>query len=253
MMDVNKGFAKLTKLLLGKELGPVVDYEEWLNERMDVGRVGKSCLTGKRIYVPNYAIFRSLPEDRVVGLESLKEVAGKKVRMDGDDCLREIANKIREIAYFVVEFIEGENSDVVDSALYQNLTHSYKTIDCWNTKYLAYDFFSDKSAYIFGCYRAFNCQFCIHCYNSKNLVRCFEMESCYNCSDSMFCHNCENVRDSLFCSNVKNMRYAVFNREVGQEEYLGVRGMLVDGIVEKLENERRFSPDIFSVGCRVTR
>ena len=247
---MDEGFGKLTKLLFGKELGLVADYEEWLNQRMDVGRVGKSCLTGKRIYIPNYAVFKTFPEQRIAGLDSLRELSERKIGVGENDGLREIAKKAGEINYYIVEFIEGENVDVTDSVLYQNLAHSDKTIDCWNGKYLAYDFFSDKSEFFFGCYRVFECKFCVHCYNSKYLTRCFEMESCYNCSDSMFCHNCENVRDSLFCSNVKNKRYAVMNAEVGREAYLKLKAMLVEGIAESLEKKKRFEPDIFGVGCK---
>ncbi|MFH0817283.1 MAG: hypothetical protein V1909_01480, partial [Candidatus Micrarchaeota archaeon] len=229
---------------------PVNDYEKWLNQRMNVGRIGRSCFTGKRIYVPNYAIFKTLPDERVAGLDSLEALSKIEIEVNEGDGLKETSEKAQEIAYYIVEFVEGENLDVVDSSLYQNLAHSYKTIDCWNGKYIAYDFFCDKSEFIFGCYRVFSSKFCIHCYNSKNLTRCFEMESCYNCSDSMFCHNCENVRDSLFCSNVKNKRYAVLNQEVGQGEFLRIKKMLVGSVSENLEWKKSFAPDIFSVGCK---
>jgi hypothetical protein len=246
---VDDGLAKLTRMLFGKELGPVVDYEGWLNERMDVGRVGKSCLTGKRVYIPSYAIFKSFLDERIAGLDSLRELSEKRVNVSGEMGLWDVAKKTQEIEYYIIEFSEGENLDVTDSALYQNLAHSYRTIDCWNSKYLAYDFFCDKCEYIYGCYRAFGCKFSIHCYNSKNLVRCFEMESCYNCSDSMFCHNCENVRESMFCSNVKNKKYAVMNVEVGPERYLKLKKMLVEGIAESLEKKKTFGVDVFNLGC----
>lgn len=250
MNSVEEAFAKTTKLLFGKELSPLDEYGPWLSSRISRGDKVKSALTGKEIFMPNYSAFSMLPRDRVAGLDSLNEIAAKRLELSDSSNFREICGKMKDIAYYVVEFVEGENMDVRESSIYLNLSRAYRIIDCFNSKNVAYDFFCDRSEHLFGSYNSFDTRFCIHCYDSRSLAGCFEVDMSKNCSNSMFLHNCDNVRDSLFCFNKKNLQYAVANQVVGREKFMEARSLLCSKIVSELEAEKKLAFDIYSLSER---
>ena len=89
--------------------------------------------------------------------------------------------------------------------------------------------------------------FCVNCYHSNNLQRCLECDSCSNCSDCYFCHNCENLRDCLFCFNTKNKRYAIGNVEVGKEEFVRIKQLILEQIWNELEKTGSLKYEIFGL------
>jgi hypothetical protein len=250
MKEIDKAFADTTKLLFGKELGPLEDYEDWLTHRIPEGRNLKSATSKKMLYVPGYAIFRYIPKGAAADLKAMATLSKKQMALGGDENLRNIAGKLKEIAVYVTEFVEGENLDVTDSTIYMNLCHAYKTVDCFHTKYAAYSFWSDYGDHTFAVSKSFNCKFSVKCYDSGNIIRSLEVDFSKNCSDVMFCHNCDNVRDSLFCFNTKNLKYAVGNVEIGKEAFMEVKKKFVSYALAKLEKEKRLDFDIYDIGCR---
>jgi hypothetical protein len=250
MKSIDEAFAKTTELLFGRRLYPIDDYGEWLLKRIPRGELHKSSLSDKQVLVPNYSVFKYVPKDKVAGLDSLLEVAKRKIEIDENDNLNKISKKLNDIAIYVTEFAEGKNTDVEDSSIYMNLYNAYKIVDCFNSKYIAYSFWIDYNEYTFGSYRSFNSKFSIHMYNSKNVTMSFEVDACKDCSYLMFSHNCENVHESLFCFNTKNKRYAIANVEVGREKYLEVKKMLVDYVLEKLEKKKYLDLDIYNIGSK---
>lgn len=247
MKTMDIAFSKTTKLLFGKELSPIDDYEEWLLRRLPKGEVCDSRTSRNKVYFPNYAVFKDIPKDRLSDLSFLKELGERKISLSPEDRLKEISQKLERNSLFIVEFVSGKNQDVVDSTIYQNLYHAYKIVDCFDSKYIAYTFWVDNNEYLFGSKRTFNSKFSIHVYNSRKIMTSFEIDSCTNCSSSMFLHNCENVHDSLFCFNSKNLRYAIANQVVGREIYLEVRKMLSDKILQDLSKKGYFDLDIFNI------
>ena len=249
MKTADEAFAKTTKLLFGKELHPIDDYEEWLLKRIPKGEMVDSCTSNRKVFFPGYSVFKYVPKGKAAGLDSLNELSNRKIEVSGSDSLKSISPKLGSIAIYITEFVEGENQDVIDSTIYKDLFHAYKIVDCFDSKHIAYNFWTDRNEYTFGTYRTFDAKFCIHCYNSKNVMMSFELDACKSCSGLMFSHNCENVHDSLFCFNTKNKRYAVANHELGKEEFLKVKGMLVDYILKELEKNRYLKQDIYNIGC----
>jgi hypothetical protein len=75
------------------------------------------------------------------------------------------------------------------------------------------------------------------------------VDSSRDCADCYFCHNCENVQSGIFCFNAKNLRYAVGNLEVGREEFLRVKAMLLRRILPELEEGKQPGLDIFNIAC----
>lgn len=246
---IDKAFAETTKVLFGKSLPSIEKYGAWLGKRMPKIVKQKSCISGNEVLLPDYSVFACAPKNRLAGLESLQELGTRQTKIDGNENVAGIVQKLEDVSIYVTDLQLGENLDVCESVIFNNLQDAYRITDAFNAKHIAYNFFTDLNDHTFGVGKTISSNFCIHCYNSKNLNRAFEADACRNCSDIMFCHNCENVRESLFCYNAKNLRYAVCNVQVGKEEYEKLRKMLVDFVLAELEKKGKLEFDIFEVGC----
>jgi hypothetical protein len=62
----------------------------------------------------------------------------------------------------------------------------------------------------------------------------------------MFCHNCENLQNSMFCFNTKNKNYAIGNVEVGREEYMRIKKMVLDEVNAELDKTGALKRSVFS-------
>ncbi|MFA5049785.1 MAG: hypothetical protein WC501_02145 [Candidatus Micrarchaeia archaeon] len=249
MNEINEAFSKTSKLIFGKEFFQIDDYGNWLLKRIPGGDLCQSKTSNKMIYFPGeYAVFKEIPKNRLADLESFINLGKIKIALDKTDDLAKISKKLEKSALFIVEFINGQNQNVVDSTIYQNLYNCYKILDCFDSKYLAYTFWVDNCEYVFGSAKSFDSKFSIHIYNSKKIIGSFEIDSCVNCSSSMFLHNCENTHDSIFCFNAKNLRYAVCNEILPKEKFFEIKKMLVEDMIRNLEKNHYLETDIYNLG-----
>lgn len=246
---VGKAFGNTASLLFGKRLAPIEKYMEWLGLRIPQGKKVKSAFGGGETYVPDYSLFKHIPKARVVSMEDLQKAKEMKIKLDGNPSLDELVAKASKVAYFVPNFVEGNNINVRDTAVYLDCINVRDSFDIFSTKNGVSSFSTIDSENLFGCYRIGYSKFCMHCYNSLNLSVCFEIDHGKGCSRSMFCHNVENVHDSLFCFNTKNKTYAVGNVEVGKEAFTKFRDMVNAWILSGLEEKGKLNWDIYNILC----
>ena len=119
-------------------------------------------------------------------------------------------------------------------------------LDCFYSKFIAFDWFCDYNDHTFGCQFTFYSQFCIKCCHSSSLSRCFECDSCSKCADSYFCHDCEGLQGCLFCFNVNNLRYAVANVVVGKEKFEKLKKELLTSVAQQLRENASASLSIYN-------
>ena len=251
MDEIDKKFADTTKLMFGKQLSTLDEYKEWLQWRLPKSKTVKSCMSNSTITLPCYSFFDAVPAERVVGFTDTQLVADKKITMESgsEPSLSELIDKVRSIAYFVPDFVEGRNINVVDTVVYLDSVNLYNSFDIFTTKNTAYTFSCINSECLFGCYRVVSSKFCIHCYVVINCNLCFEVVNAKGCSNAFFCHNVENVHDSMFCFNTKNKQYAVANVEIGKEHYMLLKKMLLKWIIASIHRDRSVMIDIYNVLC----
>lgn len=247
MQNLDGYFGITTKILFGKEFLPLNKYEEWLTRRLPRSKSYHSSLSDKQTHMHDYYFFRKIPNNKIAAFEDREVAAEKRIKLSEEDSLRTVVKKIKDIGYFIPDFVEGRNINVSNTTVYLDCINLDKSFDIFTTKNSAYLFSTLECEGLFGCYRVATAKFCIHCYNVMNLNSCFEVDNAKNCSNSMFCHNVENIHDSLFCFNVKSKRYAVGNIEVGKEKYLEIKKMLLDQIVPELEKNGKIDMDIYNV------
>ena len=228
-----------TSIVLGAPLNGIDQYGKWLFSAMPAWREVKTK-SGSAI-VPGYAVFPSLPDSKVSLMKDIEKVGGIALDLGDTPSAGNLAYQMGREGRFIVDLVEGENFEVEKSSIYKNLSVANMCLDCFYSKFVAYDWFCDNNDHAFGCQFTFYSNFCIKCYHSSSLSRCFECDSCSKCSDSYFCHDCEGLQDCLFCFNVNNMRYAVANVVVGKEKFEGLKAELLDSVVRQLR-EKGSSP-----------
>ena len=247
-------FDRVCRLVLGRPFPGGIDiYSKWLKERVQPYAVCKSALSAKSITLSQYGPFKFMPKDRLL-TQAEANAFGEQVRMSVEDTkvltLDNASRKIGMLAYLNGEVIDGDITNVWESSSIQDCSNTYCSSAVVHSKYIAYCFWPRSSSYMFGCDSVFDSSFCLKCYRSQNLNRCFECDACSSCADCLFCHNCENVENGLFCFNAKGLRYAVGNVEVGREEFMRIKKMVLENLANELEKKKEIRMSVFSLGSR---
>lgn len=227
-------FKKTCKLLLGSELpGSMDEYAKWLGRRVPLPYVGKSAISGKDVWLAPPLAFanKKFNLSKIISMEEMDQKTDSPFKpsdLKNADLETIAKNLVKPVSFYCgnyryktymnVEKCSGAGAGV-------NLYYSEDAyIDIKNIGYCNYVL---SSTNLFGCHAVPQSNFCIHAYNSVNISRCLEVDGCSNSSDLLFCHNCEGMSDSILCFNSKNLRHAVGNQELGREEYLKVKGILL--------------------------
>lgn len=234
----------MTKLVFGKPLCQLSKYEGWLTQNLPTCKQFKT--RDGPVIMPNISIYRHIPEERMAGLDYAKENSKKRLDISKTD-FDSLVKELPKMEKMVCELREGTNMNIVESNFYLDAQDCYRIAFCFHSKRCAYNIWSSFNEYTFGCYRNMNGSFSINCYFSTELNRCFEMDSCKKCNDSMFCHNCEGLQDSMFCFNAKSLRYAICNTEIGRENYLKIKKVVIDRLLGELEKTGELRLSIYNL------
>ncbi|MBN2122414.1 hypothetical protein JW721_05180 [Candidatus Micrarchaeota archaeon] len=253
---IGESFAVASKIVLGRELGGMLKYEDWLlggSVRVKVvrGADGKEAHRVDSV-VPG---LKDVPQERFVGGEEALRLGKEKKAEIGDGVgLAGILEEAGRIGYFTHEFRFGASMGLVDNPISYSSVDIYKVFDTTNSKHSGCTFTAIESEYVFGGrYRMLHSRMCINCFESTSLSCCFEVDSSFSTANSFFCHNCENLDGGIFCFNAKGKRYAVGNTEVGRGEYLRIRKILLDYVVGELEGKGELGLSILKIGEREKR
>jgi hypothetical protein len=213
---IEEAFAATARVLLGEPTPGLDACANWLKREIPPWKEVKTK-SGLAL-VPGYAVFPKISDGKLALLADLD--GASRIVFKKDECeLRSISAWMKEEGRFSTDLVEGTNQNVEKCAIYKDLNEAYMCLDCFYSKYVAFNWFCDRNDHIFGCQLAFYSSHCIKCCHSSHLSRCFECDSCTKCADCYFCHNCEGLQDCMFCFNVNNLRYAVANVVVGKEKY----------------------------------
>ncbi|MFH1470839.1 MAG: hypothetical protein ABIF01_03760 [Candidatus Micrarchaeota archaeon] len=250
---MERAFSNTTGLVLGKQLKGIEEYSAWLKKHTRTIKEYNSAISGKRILsIPIILSVPPIPEERTITLSEGAKF-GELASLGKEDVeaisMSNVHEKIGRIAYFVVDALVGENSNLIDCTYCLSSVNCYRSSAPVYSKNCGYTFWPRTCSDLFGCDSMLDSSFSINCYFSVKLTRCLEMDACRDCSDSYFSHNCENVRDSMFCFNSKNLRRAVGNVELPRDKYESVKSSLLSQISEELGRTGDFGWDIYNIGA----
>lgn len=248
---VEKAFASTSRILLGKEHG-LEKLEQWLMKRA-IARERIVGAFGTPTYLVETPIGKRLPKSRLASFEEALAHSSDSIEILSNEMptLAQIVSRAAKIAVFTQEFQDGQNDDTVETVTAVNSSHIHGLWWAMGSKHSAFSSIVTESEHIFGGYvRVLNSQFCISCDNVTRCSNCFECDSCVSCRSCYFCHNCENVEGGILCFNLKGARYAVLNKQVGKEEFLRVKKMLLDYLNRELEEKGGLEKSIFDLSGR---
>ncbi len=252
MKDINRGFKSACKLILGREIGDVESYRNYLNKRnlVTVEKI-KSAVSGVDVYRFNHPKITMDPKETIVSYaESV--LLSETLKMDEADIkdFETLKKKIWKIGYFTPECYEGKMNNIINSP--QTLAYAqncYEVAGAFRVLDSAFSFWPRDSRYTYGTSNTHQSNFCISTYNSNKLTRAFQVDSCEGCSDISYAHNCENVHDSMFCFNVKNLRNAIGNARLTLPEYKKIKVNIIKQIADELEMNKTLKWDVYNIGC----
>ena len=252
MEPIEKAFASTFKVIFGYGPEKMEKYEDWLMTNIPPITYIESPF-GRKTYLPDDPSFSCLskfPGNRTVSIYEAMELGKRRMDEKSLGSLESIREGLPGIAFFTMEWNEGENSNNIKSPVVHHGSNSYRVYDVTYSEYAALGSMSQNSKYTFGCYRVVESQFCVKCYNSLKLSRCFEVDSSSSCLDSMFCHNSEGLSDAMFCFNAKGKRHAIGNAELGPDGYRGVKSALLRQIADELESKGSTEWNVFRMGSK---
>jgi hypothetical protein len=234
---IEEAFESTTKVILGKERKSIKKYKDWLKRRtFNIVKVAGKL--GDPAYrVKSLPIVKDINPERLASLKDALESSSYHAEVSSDTTLSSLFDWAAKNAYFSMEFIDGFHENTFDTPSVFSSTNIYDLWDTTNAKNAAYSTAAVHSEYVFGGYlRVLHSQFCINCYDVFNCKACFEVDCSNYVYNSYFCHNCENVDNGIFCFNVKSKRYAVLNEEVGREEFMRIKKILLEYLNKQLDS-----------------
>ncbi len=248
--EVESAFRSTFTLLLGKPPSGLQKYEQYLASNSGKITTVKSATGSGELNLPPLEVFHSLARSALTEQEALE--MGKSHLSEGGADSLSIKNApalLADLAYATPDLHGGKNLDIVHCACYDDSSHAYSCSFAYSNKMSAYSYWPRDSEHVFGCRRVFFSNYCIACHDSVKLSRCMEVDASHNCRDSYFCHNCEGLDNCMFCFNAKSLKYAVANVEVGKEEYMRIRKIVLDSLAYRMEKSGSPGMGIFTLGC----
>jgi len=239
--QVQKAWDDTCSIVLGRPIGPLSSRKEWLLQHNLRVRMAQSVLGSGALPAASYENLKALPDSRYVNIDEALPLARMLALTVTEVERLTVANagkSLARIAYFTPQLHVGTIINAYRCPITLWSSDCEEVHGCVFVKKSAYSTFPRDSDHVFGCAYSFGSSFDINCYNSFAIQRCFEVDSARLSTGCYYCHNVENVHDSIFCSNVKNLRYAVGNVEVGKEEFLRIKAMVVSRVLSGLEAGR---------------
>ncbi len=246
LKKVDSGFSSTCKVIFDRQLGPLAECEGLFGK---VGEVkATKTVLGNDIHYTDEFIFKHIPRERMVNSDEAEELGKLAISVEGNEDLADVFEKIKKIAFFRMDFYEGNCENFAESPLVYYSSDVYRVMDATSAKNCAYGTMVLRSEYCYGCFRILNSKFCINSYFSTNLARSFEMDASNACSGAYFLHNCENVHDSMFCFNSKNLRNAIGNAPLSPSGFNKVKLSLLEQLCSEFERKKSLKWSIYRIG-----
>ncbi|MDD5337178.1 MAG: hypothetical protein PHS02_01715 [Candidatus ainarchaeum sp.] len=242
MGKLDSDFKHTCKLLFGKEIGELSDFEQYFKQGMFPSKSMRSMVSGKGVLVssPHY------PEGaKYVSQDEVGKLSSPAFGINDIKDVDSLFRAAQENAVFCGNKMFGKNmntEEVDNCADCIEVLHSHNIT---NTKYAAYCSVGRDSNSIYGVHFFKNVSHslsCMHCL-VRGVTRCFECYCTTGISDSYYTLNCSGCSNCIFCFNLRSKNYAIGNLQLSKERYLELKEKLVMEMADILRKKKR----IFSI------
>ncbi|MFH1221986.1 MAG: hypothetical protein V1492_02785 [Candidatus Micrarchaeota archaeon] len=232
---LNGEWKKTTRVLLGRELGELKDYEKWLLELKQPRLKCDSAVSGREVV---FASGDYATHARSVGLDEVSE----KFEPLGINQIKDvdsIIEALRERMHYCGNIVLGNSKYVEKSSSVSNSFYVYESARIYDSKNIACSTIAKTCQNLFGCNVGSFADYVIRCHQYGKGSRNFESCLCWMSSDCHYTYNVVGCNDCLFSFNLKAKRYAIGNLVLPREKYLAIKKNILEELADILEEKKR--------------
>lgn len=235
--EIDVAWNKTCKLLLGKEIGKIEEYADWL-KGLIAPNITKKCAVSQKdvsIAVREYA-------------EGSKFISFDEITFDKNyglfdtDNIKDISSLITVLSdrfLYSGNVLLGNSINAERSTNVSDCSYIYETAQFDKSKLMAYCTVGRESNNLFGVYGPGETEYCIRCTQTYRDRRCFELWMSQNCSDCYYSYNLDGCSNCIFCFNLRNKKNCIGNLELSPEKFAEIKERLVFQMRERLMKEKR--------------
>lgn len=239
LSQLNKAWRNTCKILLGKEVGDMLEFSDYLKKYTDPIEKRKSFLSGKDVTISSNRISKNA---RIIGHEEMKEyearIGSLSLNINDVKDIDSIVRALQERVCYAGNIVLGNSHNVADSHRCVNTVYAYNCQDVYDGKYVAYTTSIRSPEYSFGCCFGGDIQFCIKVLDPYKQTRCLETYHCNVASDSYYSASLEDCTNCIFSFNQRNKHYLIGNAPLAKEKYAQLKAKLVSEIADELKRKK---------------
>lgn len=246
----DRHFREDCRLILGAELGPLADYEEWLSGLKQPSGSAKSFISGKGISLvsTDYS-----PSAKFVTMEEASKVAAAPLPADEIKDIDSLFSAVAERAIYSGNLVFGNSHFVAESSDVSDSYYIYKSARVSGCKSVTCSTIAKDSSYLFGCSVASKDEHCMRCHQFTFDARCFESNIFTSCSDCYYVYDCVGCRDAMFSFGQRNASHCIGNRALPKDKYFLLKASLLEQMRSELVSKKKLKSfqDIFREAASV--
>ncbi len=251
--SLNKAWKGTCRVIFGREIGELSEFDEWLNSYMITPHVEKSGVSGKPVALP-CSDYKKHDYAKGARFASFDEISfGKKFEPLNVNEIKDIDGIIGAIGERIVysgNIVLGNSSYVEGSADVINSSFVSSSSMVADSKYISHSVWVQEGQYCFGNLGNWKNAHSVMV-SGGEYTRCFECHSGEVNSDCYYCGSPKDSTNCMFSFGIQNRRYLIGNVELPREKYLGIKKALIEQIAGTLEKDK----EIFSLfdileGCQ---
>ncbi len=234
--ELNRRWKSTCKILFGREVGDLSQFEDWLSKGRQQTCEAKSFLSGKPVslMLPYYS-----PDSRKISLDEVDmDKAFTPLNINEIKDIDSIVEAVQERVAYTGNMHLGNSKFIEESTDIIECFYVYRSAQITYSKYVAHGYCMEYADSVFGSMHHGNCSQSMRFANADFLRRCLELYTAEECSGCYYSHNIYNSRDCMFCFNVRNMAQSIGNLKLPRDKYISIRNKLVSEMADQLEREK---------------
>ncbi|MDO8553823.1 MAG: hypothetical protein Q7S22_03380 [Candidatus Micrarchaeota archaeon] len=245
--QINKSWKNTCRVLLGDDVGNLMEFRDYLKRYTEPIITRKSHLSNKDITISSERV----PKDaNVIAYDEMEEYAKRMSKLPFDinkikdiDSILEI---VSERAYYAGNVVLGNSSNVILSHRCINTHYALECQDVYEGKYVAFTTSIRNPENSFGCCLGGDIQFCIKILDPYKTTRCMELFHCNVATDCYYSASLEDCTNSMFSFNQRSKNYIIGNVSLNKEKYAELKKKLVAEIAEYMKKNKS-APSIIDI------
>jgi len=244
---INRAWERACKIMLGKPIGEIDDYDSYLWKNVEPYHLAKSSISGKEVTVTgDYKQGSKFISGEEIG-EYAKIIGKEKLDLNKLKDIDSILEAIGERIYYSGNDVLGNSGQTAFANRIVDSTFVYKAHDVFYSKYVTHTYLSKYSEYIFGCESVGKgTHFAVKSFETYEDARIWETVRVYESQDIIYSANLESCQSCLFCFNLRSKRRCIGNVELPADKFDKLKGKLQEDIRSTLEGKKT-APSIMEI------